>query len=220
MKKFFASCAACIIISFSSLSHAQDTKVIPPSKPRIVVGIVVSQMRYDYIQRYWDKLDPDGIKLMVDRGSNCINTSFNYLFSQQGVGHATIATGTTPSEHGIVGREWYLFLQDRIESNIEDPAQSAVGTNVDFGRFSPRNLFSTTYADELRLSNNFLSKVYSVSLNPEAGILSSGHTANAAFWGDEQTGNGFNTYYFQSLPHGLTFSMQTKYLMCTCRRRE
>lgn len=201
VKHIITLCSAYIITLFYNPSFSQDTKVIPPARPKIVVGIVVSQMRYDYIQRYWDKLDPEGIKLMVDRGSNCLNTRFNYLFSQQGVGHATIATGTTPSDHGIVGKEWYLYLQDRIESNIEDPGQSAVGTNVDNGRFSPRGLFSTGYTDELRLSNNFASKVFSVSIDPASGILSAGHTANAVYWMDEKSGSWItSSYYMNALP--------------------
>jgi predicted AlkP superfamily pyrophosphatase or phosphodiesterase len=190
---------ASLLCSFSL--HAQELKKIPPEKPRIIVGIVVSQLRYDYIQRFWDKLDENGIKLLVNRGTICRNTSFNYLFSQHGVGHASIATGTIPADHGIVGREWYLYLQDRIEQSTEDPLQKAVGGDVDNGRYSPRNLMSTTFSDELKLSNNFRSKVYSISLDPAPGIFVAGHTANAAFWFDKRTGNWItSTYYADSLP--------------------
>ena len=87
VKFFILITTSAMLIHFRGLS--QETKAIPPEKPKIIIGIVISQMRYDYIQRYWDKLDENGIKLLVDRGTNCINTSFNYLFSQQGVGHAT-----------------------------------------------------------------------------------------------------------------------------------
>lgn len=191
--------AACL---FSTITlNSQDLKKIPPEKPRIIVGIVVSQLRYDYIQRFWDKLDENGIKLLVNRGTTCRNTSFNYLFSQHGVGHASISTGTIPADHGIVGREWYLYLQDRIEQSTEDPLHKAVGGDVDNGRYSPRNLMSTTFSDELKLSNNFRSKVYSVSLDPAPGIFAAGHTADAAFWFDRRTGNWItSTYYADSLP--------------------
>ena len=91
-------------------------KKIPPEKPKIIVGIVVSQMRYDYIQRFWDKLDDNGIKLLVNRGTSCKNARFNYLFSQQGVGHASIATGTTPSDHGIVGRNGIFTCRTRLNT--------------------------------------------------------------------------------------------------------
>lgn len=202
MRKLSATTITLLYLTLICIdSFSQETMAIPSEKPKIIVGIIISQMRYDYIQRYWDKLDDNGIKLLVDRGSNCINTSFNYLFSQEGVGHATIATGTTPSDHGIVGSEWYLYLQDNIEQSTEDRQQSAVGGNVDNGRNSPKNLMCTTFSDELRLSNNFRSKVYAVSLDPAPGIFSAGHTANSAFWLDRMTGNWItSTYYVDSLP--------------------
>ncbi len=202
MQSSIVNLVTCISILFSfNSTYSQEVKTIPPEKPRIIVGIVISQMRYDYIQRFWDKLDENGIRLLVNRGTFCKNTSFNYLFSQQGVGHASIATGTTPSDHGIVGREWYLYLQDKIEQSTEDQQQKAIGGDVDNGRYSPKNLMCTTFSDELRLSNNFSSKVFSVSTEPAPGIFSAGHTANGAYWFDKRTGNWItSTYYTDSLP--------------------
>jgi predicted AlkP superfamily pyrophosphatase or phosphodiesterase len=189
-----------VIFNFSALI-AQDVKKIPPERPRLIVGIVISQMRYDYVQRFWNKMDEGGMKLLVNRGSFCRNAAFNYLFSQQGVGHASISTGTTPSDHGIVGSEWYLYLQDRIEKNIEDAQARAVGGDVDNGKYSPKNLMCTTFSDELRLTSNFQSKVFSVSLDPAPGIFSAGHTASGAYWFDKRTGNWItSSYYADSLP--------------------
>lgn len=196
---FFSALLSTFSVSQTTL-YSQDLIKIPPEKPRLIVGIVVSQMRYDYIQRFWDKLDAGGIKLLADRGTYCRNTSFNYLFSQQGVGHASLSTGTIPADHGIVGREWYLYLQDRIEQSTDDPGQKAVGGDVDNGHYSPRNLMCTTFSDELKLSNNFQSKVYSISFDPAPGIFSAGHTANCAYWFDKRTGNWItSTYYADSL---------------------
>src|SRR5512133_1505939 len=196
---FFYTCISALLFCTNSL-FSQNMK-IPPEKPKLIVGIVVSQMRYDYIQRFWDKLDENGIKLLVNRGTYCKNTSFNYLFSQQGVGHASISTGTTPADHGIVGREWYLYLQDKIEGSSEDPQHKAVGGDVDNGHYSPRNLMCTTFSDELRLSNNFRSKVFSISPDPAPGIFSSGHTANRCYWYNTQSGNRItSTYYNDTLP--------------------
>jgi predicted AlkP superfamily pyrophosphatase or phosphodiesterase len=196
----FIFCFSIVLLLFPLGLQSQNLK-IPPEKPKLIVGIVVSQMRYDYIQRFWDKLDENGIKLLSNRGTVCRNTSFNYLFSQQGVGHASISTGTTPSDHGIVGKEWYLYLQDKIEGSTEDQLQKAVGGDVDNGHYSPKNLMCTTFSDELRLSNNFRSKVYSVSMEPASGIFSGGHTANSSYWFDPRTGNWItSTYYTDSLP--------------------
>jgi predicted AlkP superfamily pyrophosphatase or phosphodiesterase len=202
MRKIAKILFTCISLSalITNPIYSQNLK-IPPEKPKLIVGIVVSQMRYDYIQRFWDKMDENGIRLLANRGTFCRNTSFNYLFSQQGVGHASISTGTTPSDHGIVGKEWYLYLQDKIEGSTEDQQQKSVGGDVDNGHFSPKNLMCTTYSDELRLSNNFRSRVYSVSADPAPGIFSSGHTANGSYWFDPRTGNWItSTYYTDSLP--------------------
>lgn len=180
---------------------SQEVKTIPPDKPKIIVGIVVSQMRYDYIQRFWDKFDENGIRRLVNRGTTCRNAGFDYLFSQQGVGHASLSTGTTPADHGIVGKEWYLYLQDRIEKSTEDTQHKAVGGDIDNGHLSPKNLMSTTFSDELRLSDNFASKVYAISMDPAPGIFSAGHTANGVYWFDPSTGNWItSTYYTDTLP--------------------
>jgi predicted AlkP superfamily pyrophosphatase or phosphodiesterase len=196
---FLVSCISCFLL-ISAPARSQNFK-IPSEKPKLIVGIVVSQMRYDYIQRFWDKLDDNGFKLLADRGTYCRNTRFNYLFSQEGVGHASIATGTTPADHGIVGREWYLYLQDKIEGSTEDQQYKAVGGDVDNGHYSPKNLMCTTFGDELRLSNNFTSKVFSVSPDPAPGIFSAGHTANGSYWFDLRTGNWItSTYYTDTLP--------------------
>lgn len=182
-------------------SPAQEAKKIPSEKPKLIVGMVVSQMRYDYVFRFWDKLSDNGIKMLIDRGTFCRNTSFNYLYSQEGVGSASIVTGTTPSNHGIIAKEWYLNLQDKMEGYTDDPGHRAVGGDFENGHHSPRNLMCTTFPDELRLSNDFRSKVFSVALEPGPAIFSSGHTGNNAYWFDPRTGNWItSTYYTDSLP--------------------
>ncbi len=185
----------------STLCFAQDNTRIPPEKPRLIIGIVISQMRYDYIYRYWNKFEENGFKKLITRGTFCKNTSFNYLLSQEGVGHSTIATGTLPANHGIVSKEWYLNLQDKIEQNVEDDKHSTIGGNSEAGKYSPKNLLCTTYPDELRMSNNLQSKVFGISLDAAPAILSSGHTANMAYWLDTKSGNWVtSTYYADSLP--------------------
>src|SRR3954471_9006738 len=97
-----------IALGFLSLT-AIAGKVPPaaPSKPKLVVGIVVDQMRYDYIYRYWDKFGNDGFKRLVNEGFFCRNTNYNYVPTYTGPGHTSIYTGTTPAVHGIIANDWY-----------------------------------------------------------------------------------------------------------------
>jgi predicted AlkP superfamily pyrophosphatase or phosphodiesterase len=200
-KKFRSLCIVLFLFLTIHVCIPQDNTRIPSENPRLIIGIIVSQMRSDYIYRFWDKYEENGFKQLITRGTFCKNASFNYLLSQEGVGHATIATGALPASHGIVSKEWYLSLQDKIVQSVEDEKYNTVGGSYESGKYSPENLMCTTFSDELRLSNNMKSKVFGISLNPAPAILSSGHTANGVYWFDEKTGNWVtSTYYADSLP--------------------
>ncbi|UCG28613.1 MAG: alkaline phosphatase family protein [Bacteroidales bacterium] len=191
------------IIGFRSF--AQTTAQIPPEKPRLVIQIVVDQMRYDYINRYWEKFEEGGFKRLIDEGTFCKNANFNYLFTQSAPGHATISTGTTPDHHAIVSDKWYVRLKDTMIFCTFDPEIRPVGGSFENGRHSPTNLLSTTIGDELRLSTNFRSKVFSIALKEQTAILSGGHTCNGAFWYDGITGTWMSSsYYLDSLPGWLS----------------
>jgi predicted AlkP superfamily pyrophosphatase or phosphodiesterase len=186
---------------FISPLNAQNSARIPSSKPKLIVGIEISQFRYDYLPRFWDKLSDNGFKKLINRGSYCENTSYNYLFSDIGVGCATIATGTNPSQHGIIANSWYSNLLDKIVINVEDDDVNTVGGSYEAGRYSPKNLMTSTFTDEIKLSNNFNSKVISISLDPQTAIFSAGNTADYAFWFDRNTGNFItSSFYTDSLP--------------------
>ncbi len=181
--------------------QAQNEKLIPPDKPKLIVNIVISQFRHDYISRYWDKFSENGLKKLVNRGTYCKNTSYNYLINDKGVGMATIITGTNPSGHGIVGESWYNDLKGKVISCIHDEDAQSVGGPYDNGQYSPKQLFCTSFTDELNLSNNFRSKVIGVSLEPTPAILSASHTAISAYWFDYENGNFVtSSYYIDTLP--------------------
>jgi predicted AlkP superfamily pyrophosphatase or phosphodiesterase len=193
-----------IFLSFSiiaGLSYGQQDLKIPPEKPKLVVGIIVEQMRYDYIYKFWDKFGEGGFKRLINEGTNCKNANYDYQFTQNSVGHATIATGTTPSYHGIVSEEWYQRLKDKITNCVADEKEKGIGGTPDAGHMSPRQLLTTTIGDEIRLANYNKSKVVGISLNGNAAILSTGQTANAAYWFDGESGNWTtSSYYMQDLP--------------------
>ncbi len=173
----------------------------PLSRPKLVVGIVVDQMRWDYLDRYYDRYEDGGFKRFFNEGFSCENTFINYLPSYTAVGHSTIFTGSVPAIHGITGNDWIDQVTGRHWYCTEDTTVQSVGTTSPEGQMSPRNLLVSTVTDELRLATNFQSKVIGVSLKDRASILPAGHTANGAFWFDDTTGNFItSTYYMKDLP--------------------
>jgi predicted AlkP superfamily pyrophosphatase or phosphodiesterase len=190
-----------LFLSSFALTNAQFNTRIPPEKPKLIVGIIVEQMRHDYINKYWDKFGEGGFKRLLGEGTYCKNANFNYLFTQTSVGHATIVTGTTPSYHGIVADEWYMPIKDKVINCVTDDKEKTVGGSYDAGRMSPRQLLTTTIGDEIRLANFSKSKVIGISLQGESAILSTGQTANAAYWFDDESGNWVtSTFYRPELP--------------------
>jgi predicted AlkP superfamily pyrophosphatase or phosphodiesterase len=171
------------------------------SRPKLVVGIVVDQMRYDFLYRYWDKYSEGGFKRLVRQGYNFKNTHYSYVPTYTGPGHASIYTGSVPAVNGIIGNNWY----DRSTSGsvycVEDKSVKTVGSSSDAGLMSPRNMLTTTISDELRLSNNMQSKVIGIALKDRGAILPAGHTANGAYWFDSPSGNWItSTFYMNQLP--------------------
>ncbi|HVW61690.1 MAG TPA: alkaline phosphatase PafA [Puia sp.] len=171
------------------------------SRPKLVVGIVVDQMRWDYLYRYYDRYGTDGFRRMLGEGFTCENTLINYLPSFTAVGHTCVFTGSVPAVDGISGNEWIEQLSGKEVYCTDDSTVRTVGANNASGKMSPRNLLVSTVTDELRLASNFQSKVVGVSLKDRASILPAGHAANAAFWLDDATGNFVtSSYYMQELP--------------------
>jgi predicted AlkP superfamily pyrophosphatase or phosphodiesterase len=190
-----------LIIVFGSSLYAQKSSRIPSEKPKLIVGIVVEQMRYDFIYKYLDKFGEGGFKRLLNEGTECKNANFNYLFTQTSPGHATIATGTNPSHHGIVAEEWYVRLKNKVVGSVEDEKESTVGGSFDAGKMSPRQLLTSTIGDEIRLSSLMKSKVFGVSLQGKSAILSTGQTANAAYWFDDASGAWVtSSFYKQNFP--------------------
>lgn len=174
---------------------------IPSQKPRLIVGITISGMRYDYLSVYWDKFGNDGFKKMASTGANCKNARYNYLITEPSVGYATIATGTRPNAHGIVSDFWYERLSNQITYSLDDSKQTTIEGTYGTGAFSPTALHSRTLSDELRVISRFNSRSIGVSMDPQAAILMAGHTATGAYWIDPYTASWISSsYYVDSLP--------------------
>ena len=193
-----------ILTFFGCTLFAQTANTVATpssSKPKLVIGIVIDQMRYDYIFRYWNKFGNNGFKRLVNDGFFCKNTTFNYMPTYTAPGHAAIYTGTTPSVNGIIANDWYDKETEKHKYCVSDNTVNGVGTNGIEGKRSPANLLTTTITDELRISSNMKSKVIGIALKDRSAILPAGHTANAAYWYDGASGNFISsTYYMNELP--------------------
>ncbi len=187
------------VISFNS--SAQGVQ-----RPKLVVGIVVDQMRWDYLYRYYDRYAANGgFKRMLGQGFTCENTFIPYSPTVTACGHASIYTGSVPAINGIAGNFWYDNLLNKSVYCTEDASVTTVGSNTTAGLQSPRNMVTNTICDELKLATNFKSKVVGIAIKDRGSILPAGHTADAAYWYDSKTGDWItSTFYMNALPAWVT----------------
>ena len=177
------------------------------TKPKLVVGIVVDQMRWDYVNNFKPFFKTqNGFLRFMNQGASCNNNLISYLPTVTACGHAAVYTGSTTAIHGITGNSWFDNIQQRMVYCVEDNSVQAVGIeNSSAGKMSPLNVWTTTIGDELKLATNFKSKVFGVSLKDRGAIIPAGHAADGAFWYDSKSGNFISsTYYGKTLPLWLT----------------
>ena len=171
------------------------------SRPKLVVGIMVDQMRWDYLYRYYDRYQPGGFKRLLQEGFTCENNYIDYVPTITAVGHSTVYTGSVPAIHGITGNDFIIQATGKWMYCTQDTVVQTVGSTSAAGKMSPRNLLVTTITDELKLATNFRSKVIGVALKDRGSIFPVGHAANAAYWFDDATGNWItSTFYMPELP--------------------
>jgi predicted AlkP superfamily pyrophosphatase or phosphodiesterase len=170
--------------------------------PKLVVGIVVDQMRYDYLTRFNDRYGYGGFKRLITEGYNFKNNHFNYVPTYTGPGHASVYTGTTPQNHGIISNNWYDKFESIEVYCVQDDSQTTVGSTTTAGQMSPHRLQTTTWADQNKLHTQMRGKTIGISLKDRGAILPAGHTANGAYWFEGgKTGNWItSTYYINALP--------------------
>ncbi len=169
------------------------------ARPKLVVGLVVDQMRWDYLYRYSDLYGSGGFKRLLKEGFSSENNFIPYMPTYTAVGHSCIYTGSVPAITGIVGNNWYDKAAGKNVYCTDDSTVSTVGNNGKAGKMSPANMWTTTITDELRLSTNFKSKVIGIALKDRGAILPAGHSANAAYWYDGGKWIS-STHYMHALP--------------------
>ncbi|MEN8817519.1 MAG: alkaline phosphatase PafA [Nonlabens sp.] len=186
-------------------TDAQDESIIKSSQldtPKLVVGIVVDQMRYDYLSRFYSRYGTGGFKRLMNDGYNLTNNHYNFVPTYTAPGHASIYTGTSPMNHGIIGNNWYDKFEGSVIYNASDVDYNSVGTTSDEGKMSPRRMLTTTVTDQLELHTQGRAKVIGISIKDRGAILPAGHAADAAYWFEGGDAGNFisSTFYMNTLP--------------------
>jgi predicted AlkP superfamily pyrophosphatase or phosphodiesterase len=187
-----------LVCVFSIHSQAQQ-------RPKLVVGIVVDQMKMEYLYRFSDDYSANGFKRLMGKGFTFYNMNYNYVPTFTAPGHASIYTGTTPATHGIMGNDWFIRSTGKSMYCTDDAGVKTLveGTEKE-GAMSPKNLLSTTITDELRMATNFKGKVIGLSIKDRGAILPAGHFANWAFWYTKSGAFISSTFYGDKLPDWVT----------------
>jgi predicted AlkP superfamily pyrophosphatase or phosphodiesterase len=202
MKKYLSGALALLILYACQPVQKQEQKV---KKPKLVVGIVIDQLRHDYFERYADNFGEDGFKRLISEGFYNHNTHYNYIPTFTGPGHASVYTGTTPATHGIIANNWY---DKNIKTSVycaEDSSVYTIGSTSEAGLMSPHRMLSSTITDELGLATNFKSKVVGISIKDRGSILPAGHNPTGSFWYDKSNGHFVSSSYYgnEELPSWL-----------------
>ena len=208
MKNIFTLAAALAIFiscgaqSTTTNSKSQTTSLEINERPKLVVGIVVDQMRYDYLTRFQSRFGDGGFNRMISEGFNCKNNHFNYVPTYTGPGHTSVYTGTTPKIHGIIANNWYDKEAKEMVYCAGDDNVTSVGTEDAAGKMSPHRMQTTTFGDENRLFTQMKGKTIGISLKDRGAILPAGHIANAAYWfhGKDEGAWITSSFYMNELP--------------------
>jgi predicted AlkP superfamily pyrophosphatase or phosphodiesterase len=184
---------------FNNLTNAQQSPFDTTTKPKVVIGIVVENMRPDYIQRYWNKFEPNGFKKLYTQGAVCTNVRLTQQVQNYASGTATLFTGVNPSMHGIINKSWYDKFKEQETECTEDSYYMTVGSDTKAGNASPKKLLSNTITDILKINSMGKSKVFSAALNRESAIFSAGHAANGAYWFDTESGRMISSSFYVNI---------------------
>ncbi|MFM7645924.1 MAG: alkaline phosphatase PafA [Sphingomonadales bacterium] len=179
-----------------------STAFSKPPRPRLVVGLMLDQMRWDYLYRYADRFtDKGGFRRMLGEGNSCEQTLIPYTPTVTACGHSSVYTGTVPAINGITGNAWWDGQLGRKVYCTEDKSVNTVGSSSAQGKMSPKNMLVTSISDELRLATNFKAKVIGIAIKDRGAIFPAGHSANGAYWYDNSVGNWItSSYYTTELP--------------------
>jgi hypothetical protein len=191
------------------------TPALAAPAPRLVLQITVAQLRGDLPERYIARIDQGGFRYLLDNGVVFSNARHTHANTETIVGHATLATGATPSIHGLIGNVWFDRASGQLVYNIEDPRYPLLtpGADVDKGSEidptqktaktegrSPATLLVSTFSDELAISTAGKAKIFGVSVKDRGAVSMAGH-AGKAFWFSKKKGEFVSSrFYYERYP--------------------
>lgn len=182
------------------------TRASARPKVKLVVGIVIDQFRYDYLQRFGDQFGEGGFRRFLENGAVFDNANYIHTPTYTACGHATFMTGAPPALTGIVGNDWFDRNLGKTVTSVSDDqgTYKSLGGREDLRAAAPHKLLTDTLGDELRLATQNQAKVIGISYKDRSAILPAGKRPNGAYWFDTNTGNFISsTYYFTDLPEWM-----------------
>ncbi|WP_299159796.1 alkaline phosphatase PafA [uncultured Tenacibaculum sp.] len=209
MKKLVYLAALAMLSLLSGFTNPKKNT----QKPKLIVGVVIDQMRYDYLTRFASKYGEDGFKRLLKGGFSLENAHYNYIPTYTAVGHASIYTGTTPVNHAIISNNWYDKYAKKSIYCVDDSKYKTIGNNGDGGKKSPYRMLTTTVTDQLKLAQNMNGKTIGIAIKDRSAILPAGHAANGAYWFDGGDKGQWisSSYYVNNLPNWVQeFNMSKK----------
>lgn len=170
-------------------------------RPKLVVGIIIDQFRYDLLTRFDGLFVEGGFNRLIKRGAVFANANYEHSPTVTACGHGTFMSGATPSASGIIGNEWFDRETGKIVTSVSDDSVLLLGGKEGATGMSPHRLTGTTVGDELKLATQGRAKVVGISIKDRGAILPAGKRPNGAFWFNSTTGNmASSNYYFKDLP--------------------
>lgn len=192
MKKTLYS--LCLSLIFPFCLTAQNT-------PKVVVGIVVDQLRSDYIEKFTDLYGEEGFKRLWKEGLVYPNGSYDFTSPDRSSATASVYSGTEPCYHGIVGNRYLERKTLRAKSCVDDDVAQGIRTA---DRTAPSKLLVTTIADELKIATKGSSQVYSVAAERDMAVLAGGHAADAVLWINDADGQWASSTFYKNVPNWLS----------------
>lgn len=190
-----------VLLMVSAFAVLCSVNRIQASQPKLVLVIIIDQLRGDMALRFKDRFGEGGFRYLMDNGVVFTQAHFRHSATFTATGHASLATGGNAAQHGIAGNDWYDQASGQHVYSVEDDRHTIIGKAPKAHQgTSPRNMTSTTFGDELVLATGRRGRVFSVSIKDRGAILPGGHLGKA-FWYSKGSGEFVtSTFYYDEYP--------------------